>query len=59
MGLLNFIIVAVFNLFWYIKDGPENYKRLYNGGYATWLSVWVWLYGMWGFANLVVFISEQ
>lgn len=52
MGIANFIIVLVFNI-WWLKDGLNHYVNIYNGNYNKWLSVVVWLLAAWGIVNLV------
>lgn len=52
MGIVNFIIVLGFNV-WWAKDGLDNYADIYNGNYNKWFSVGVWLYAAWGIGNLV------
>lgn len=53
MGLLNFIIVLGFNV-WWAKEGLDNYKNMYNGNFNEWLSIGAWLFAAWGILNLVL-----
>lgn len=57
MGILNFLIVLAFNLYWY-RDGKESFIKLYNFGYTKWLSIFVWVYAIWGIVNLLTGIHK-
>lgn len=52
MGIINFIIVLGFNIYWLVR-----YKRdifiFYKFKASIWLSILVWLYAGWGIANLI------
>lgn len=52
MGIINFIVVLLFNL-WWLKDGWQSFKDIYNGHHSKWISVFVWLYAAWGVFNLI------
>ena len=52
MGIVNFIIVLGFNL-WWAKDGLDHYVDIYNGNYSSGYSVGAWLYAAWGIGNLI------
>lgn len=52
MGILNFIIVLLFNV-WWAKDGLEIYFDAYEWKESRWLSVMLWAFALWGIANLI------
>ena len=52
MGILNFIIVLLFNA-WWAKDGLKIYFDAYKWKESGWLSVMLWAYAGWGIANLI------
>lgn len=55
MGLINFLIVLGFNLFylWLCSIYRESYIKLYSWSESKLLSVSLWGYALWGLANLV------
>jgi hypothetical protein len=57
MGIINFLIVLAFNLYW-LKDGWERFSWMYNGTLSKWLTAFVWFYAAWGILNLVYGISK-
>lgn len=46
--------VIMFNLFWLITDGIENYLAIYNGRYSKWFTVLSWLYTLSGIVLLII-----
>lgn len=52
MGILNFFIVLLFNIFW-LSKGINVYKKLYNGQYKLSLSIAAWVFSLWGLFNLL------
>lgn len=58
MGIINFIIV--FSVIIYIRISiKEKFINMYNGKITTWFTVAMWLYSLWGLANLIYSIIEQ
>ncbi len=57
MGILNFIIVLLFNIFW-LSKGIETYKSLYNGNYKLSLSIAAWVFSLWGLLNLLYVVKN-
>ena len=52
MAITNFIIVLLFNL-WWAKDGIDIYLDAYKWRESKWLSVGLWVFAIWGLANLI------
>lgn len=52
MGILLFLIIIGYNLYW-LKGGINEVKKLYNGFYSIWLSIYIWLLVVYGFINLI------
>lgn len=57
MGIINFLIVLTFNLFW-LRDGWERYVSMYDGTFSKWLSAFAWFYSAWGIVNLIYGIDK-
>ena len=52
MGITNFIIVLLFNIFW-TKDGIDNYFKMYKWSENKFISVAISFYAVWGIYNLI------
>lgn len=57
-SMLCALIVLLFNLYWVITYGPNEYVEMYKGRvYPKWYMVFMWLYAAWGLYNLLHFIK--
>ncbi len=52
MGILTFLTIVGYNIYW-LKDGVNDFKKIYNGFYSIWLSIYNWLFVIYGFINLI------
>lgn len=53
MSILNFIIVALFNIYWAIRFKRE-YLQSFLFRDSVGFSIFIWLYAAWGIINLVM-----
>lgn len=53
MGIINFIIVLVFNILWASSVGLNMYFDAYKWKVGRWLSVILWIFAAWGLVNLI------
>ena len=53
MGIHNFFIVFFFNLFLIIRWGWKDYLELYSYHTPILIKIAVWLFAIWGIANLI------
>lgn len=57
MGILNFLVVIAFNLWWLKDHNLSRYKQIYTGGYGLFFAIAVWAYAIWGILNLIYALS--
>lgn len=53
MGLISFLIVAVFNIYWLIEYDFETYLEVFNPKDSGVLSYIFIFFNLWGFFNFI------